>query len=73
MTTDAFGGTASTSLLRDSDEVQYELLGENAAVVEPCVGESLIAEALDRIGEDADSGVIVEIAQMGIFVEQDAW
>ena len=56
-------------LLRDRDEVQHELLGEDAAVVEPCVGEALVAEALDRIGEDTDPGVVVEIAQMAVRVE----
>jgi len=57
------------SVLRDRDEVQHELLGEDTAVVEPCVGEALVAEALDRIGEDTDPDVVVEVAQMAVRVE----
>jgi len=57
------------SILRDRDEVQHELLGKHAAVVEPSVGQTLITEALDRVSEDADSGVFSEIAQVGVFVE----
>ena len=55
--------------LRDSDEVQDELLGEDTTMVEPSVWESLIAEALDRIGENTNSDVFIQIAQMGILVE----
>lgn len=42
-------------------------------MVEPGIRESLVPEPLDWIGEDTDPRIIVEVAQVGILVEQHAW
>jgi hypothetical protein len=55
--------------LRDSNEVEYELLRENTTMIEPGIRESLISEPLDWVRKNANSGVVVEISQMGLFIK----
>jgi hypothetical protein len=57
--------------LCDRDEIQYELLWENATVIEPCIGKTLIPEALDRIRKRIDLRVFSEVSQLGTLIKQD--
>jgi hypothetical protein len=57
--------------LGDRDEVQYELLGKNATVIEPCIRKTLIPEALDRIRKCVDLRVLSEVSQLGTLIEED--
>ena len=54
------------STLRDTDEVQYELLRKESAVVEAGVADALLAESLERACEGANVGIEITQPRTGI-------